>query len=198
MTEWREQLKRLIDDNPDLSMKGVSVRAGLNPSALHDIIKRNQSPSLSNFIAICHALNVRPSEILDAEGFSTISIPVVGYVNSSETWTPAANEAEASIDFEVGGHDTIALEVKGDSMAPVYRHGDVLICHRRYGPHADNLIGLDCVVRTMRGDHVLKILKRGSRPNRFNLKSYNPVIDDIEDVALAWAAPVSWIRRGAR
>ena len=40
--------------------------------------------------------------------------------------------------------------------------------------------------------------RRGSRPNRFSLRSYNAAVDDIEDVALAWVAPVSWIKQGAR
>ena len=35
-------------------------------------------------------------------------------------------------------------------------------------------------------------------PNRFSLRSYNSAVDDIEDVVLAWVAPVSWIKRGAR
>jgi len=60
------------------------------------------------------------------------------------------------------------------------------------------MIDLDCVIRTADGQHYVKILKRGSRPGRFHLKSYNPAEDDIEDVALSWVAPVAWIKRGVR
>ncbi len=40
--------------------------------------------------------------------------------------------------------------------------------------------------------------RRDTRPNHFSLRSYNAAVDDVEGVALAWVAPVSWIKRGAR
>jgi transcriptional regulator with XRE-family HTH domain len=198
--DWRKRLQEIIDGTPGLSMKAVSVRAGLNPSAVHDIIKRGNAPSIESFLAICRALGVSPSQLLEGESRASVTIPIVGFVSAGEGWTSldGATGPEDAIEFELGAHDTIGLEVRGNSMAPVYRNGDFLICFRQFGPNADNCIGRDCVVRTADGRNFVKILKRGSRPGRFNLKSYNPVADDIEDVALAWAAPVAWIKRGGR
>ena len=88
----------------------------------------------------------------------------------------------------------ITIEIRGDSMSPVYRSGDKLIC-RRHLRAFDNLIGLDCAVLTEDGQGYVKILRRGTRPNRYNLKSYNVAQEDIENVKLAWAAPVVWIKR---
>lgn len=199
--DWRTRLKQVIDRTPGLSMKAVSLKAGLGATAIHDILERGSDPKVSTVLAICNALNISPAALLWGDDSATnASIPLVGFVSAGEGWTPidgAAGPYDA-IDFDLGAHDTIGLEVRGDSMAPVYRNGDFLICYRQFGPNADNCIGLDCVIRTADHRHYVKILKRGSRPNRFNLKSYNPVADDIEDVALAWAAPVAWIRRGAR
>lgn len=197
-TKWRERLKAIIDETPGLTMKGLSLKAGLHASTVQSILTRGTAPSVENFLAICQALGVTPAQLLDADEPSKLTIPVVGIVSAGEGWSPMDDDAGQVVDFELGAHDSIAVEVRGDSMAPVYRNGDVLICHRRYGPHADNLIGLDCIVRTASGENYVKILKRGSRPGRFNLKSYNPVVDDVEDVALAWAAPVAWIKRGVR
>ena len=197
--DWRFRLKQLIDETPGLSMKAVSLKAGLSASSVHNMLKRGNAPTIENFLAICAALNVSPSVLLDSEDRATVSIPVVGFVSAGEGWAPIEGATgDQAVAFDLGAHDTIGVEVRGDSMAPVYRNGDVLICSRQFGPNADNCIGLDCVIRTADGRHFVKILKRGSRPGRFNLKSYNPVVDDIEDVALAWAAPVAWIRRGAR
>lgn len=193
-TSWRERLKRLIDETPGLTMKGISVKAGLHPSTVQSIVSKGTSPSIDNFLAICKAAGVRPAALLGDEDLS-LSVPVVGQA-AGEAWTPVDDATHPPIGFELGGHDTIAVRVAGDAMAPAYRDGDTPICHRQFGPHADNLIGCDCVVRTTKGAHYVKILKRGSRPGRFNLKSYNPVVDDIEDVALAWVAPIAWIRRG--
>ncbi len=179
-------------------MKAVSLKAGLSPSAVYDVIQRGHSPSIEKFVAICQVLGVSASELLNNDTRASISIPVVGIVSAGEGWQPIDGATNGdSVVFDIGAHDTISLEVRGDSMAPVYRSGDHLICYRQFGPNADNCLGLDCVVRTADQRHFVKILKRGSRPGRFNLKSYNPVVDDIEDVALAWVAPVAWIRRAA-
>jgi phage repressor protein C with HTH and peptisase S24 domain len=198
--DWRFRLKQLIAETPGLSMKAVSLKAGLPASAVHDILQRGHAPSIDKFISICTALGVSPSQLLEGEVQRSISIPLVGFVSAGEGWTPIddATSADDAISFDLGAHDTVGIEVRGDSMAPVYRNGDFLVCYRQFGPNADNCIGLDCVVRTADSRHFVKILKRGSRPGRFNLKSYNPVVDDVEDVALAWVAPVAWIKRGGR
>lgn len=195
---WRQRLKRIIDEAPDLTEVGVSRKAGLSRSTVNDIIKKGTTPSIDNFLAICKAIGVRPSILLEGIEDAKIVIPIVGYVSAGEGWIPVDDHAQDPLEFDLGSHDTIGVEVRGDSMSPVYRDGDTLICYRRFGPNADNLIGQDCVIRTAKGEHYVKILKRGSRPGRFNLKSYNPIMDDVEDVALAWAAPISWIRRGGR
>ncbi len=196
--DWRTRLKTIIDETPGLTMKSLSLRAGLGATALHDILRRGTSPSVDTLVAVAKVLGIKPSQLIDGDENIKLTIPVVGIVSAGEGWTPVDDGVDGNVEFELGAHDTIAVEVRGDSMAPVYRNGDMLICHRRFGPNADNLIGLDCVIRTAKGDNFVKILKRGSRPNRFNLKSYNPVVDDIEEVALAWVAPVAWIKRGAR
>lgn len=153
-------------------------------------------PTIDNFLAICKGLGVSPSQLLEEGESFAPSIAVVGYVSGGEGWTPVdANTAE-TVELDIARVDTIAVEVRGDSMSPVYRSGDKLICQRHYGPHLDNFIGRDCVIQTRDGDHFIKILKRGTKPNRMTLKSYNPLVDDIEDVAIAWAAPVLWVKRG--
>lgn len=178
-------------------MKGLSLKAGLHASTVQSILTKGASPSIDNFLSICEAMGVSPSALLEGE-HSSVSIPLVGLVSAGEGWNPVDGETSDAIEFEVGAHDTIALEVRGDSMSPVYRNGDHLICYRQFGPNADNCIGLDCVLRTADNRNFVKILKRGSRPSRFTLKSYNPLVDDIEDVALQWAAPIAWIKRAAR
>jgi phage repressor protein C with HTH and peptisase S24 domain len=194
---WRTELKRIIDDTPGLSMKGVSLKAGLSESFVRDVINRGADPSAENLAAICSVIGITPYDLQSGSEPVKRVIPVVGIVSAGEGWTNV-DDGTDTVEFELGPHDSIAIEVRGDSMVPVYRSGDTLICHRQFGPHADNLIGLDCVVRTADGRNFVKILRRGTRPGRFNLRSYNSAVDDIEDVALAWVAPVAWIKRGRR
>jgi phage repressor protein C with HTH and peptisase S24 domain len=196
-TTWRERLKTIIDETPGLTMKSVSQKAGLSSSTVHSIIANGASPSVDNFIKICAAINVEPTQLLGGERL-TISIPVVGFVSAGEGWTSVDDGGQDAVEFDLGTGDCVAVEVRGDSMVPVYRNGDTLICNRQYGPNADNLIGLDCVIRTADGRNYVKILRRGSQPGRFNLRSYNSSVDDIENVALAWVAPVAWIKRSRK
>ena len=194
MTEdWRHEFRKaLADSTLGLTMKSISLQARLSHSALYDILVKGQDPSISNFIALANAAGLSPGRLLD-EKFG-LKVPIIGVVASTEHWTPSA--PQQSLQFDIGDHDVIGLEVRGDAMYPVYRDGDVLICHRRHGQFAHDLIGLDCAVQTVGGSTYVKILKPGSKPGAFNLKSYSPHIDDIEDVTLEWAASIAWVRRG--
>jgi phage repressor protein C with HTH and peptisase S24 domain len=193
-TPWRKQLQLLMKER-GLAVTVLSKRAGLDRSSLSKILK-GTDPTIDSFLAICKELGVSPSQILEEGESFAPSIALVGFASGGEGWTPIEGSTNDTVDFDIAQRDTIAIEVRGDSMSPVYRSGDTLICQRHYGPHLDNFIGRDCVIQTKNGDHYIKIMKRGSRPNRMTLKSYNPLVDDIEDVAVAWAAPVVWVRRG--
>lgn len=193
-SDWRQRLQMLIDER-GIAVTRLSVQAGMDRSTLGKILA-GSDPTIDNFLSICKQLGISPSQLLeDGESFAP-SITLVGYVSGGEGWTPIEGSTTESVEFDIARSDVIAVEVRGDSMSPVYRNGDKLICQRHFGPFLDNLIGRDCVIQTKDGQHFVKILKRGSRPNRMTLKSYNPLVDDIEDVSIAWAAPVLWVKRG--
>jgi lambda repressor-like predicted transcriptional regulator len=201
MADWRDRLRSVIKERPDLSMKSLSLRAGLSESAVRDALMRGRVPSIDAFLAIATASGVSAGWLLQGDERFRIEVPLVGFVSGGEGWTPFPEQSTAhpqdKVEFELGDHDVIAIEVRGNSMAPVYRDRDRLFCQRRTANFAHNLIGQDCVLRTAEGEHFIKILQKSSKTGRFNLRSYNPVFKDIEDVALEWAAPVIWIRRGA-
>jgi len=181
-------------------MKSLSRAAGLSESAVRDVLNRGSDPTVDTFLAIAAAAGVSPGWLLHGDERFRIAVPLVGHASGGEGWTPFPEPATArdTVQFELGDHDVIAIEVRGDSMAPVYRNRDRLFCQRRRAAFADNLIGQDCVLRTADGECYIKILQKGSHRGRFNLRSYNPVFKDVENVVLDWAAPISWIRRGTR
>lgn len=202
MDPWRKRLKELIEERPDLSMKRLSLDAGLSESAVRDIVNRGSTPTVDTFCAIAKAAGVSPAWLLQGDERFHAKIPLLGIASGGEGWTPlegpAARRAHDVVEFDMSNVDTFAIEVRGDSMSPVYRNHDQLFCRRHVGAGVDNLIGSDCVVRTAGGDNYIKILARGSRLGVYNLRSYNPVFQDVENVQLEWAAPIVWIRRGAR
>lgn len=88
-----------------------------------------------------------------------------------------------------------AVEVRGDSMKPVYQSGDYLFIRRTVSWSLGQLIGRDCVVETERGRVYVKSVKRGSKPGHVDLISYLDGVEPFLDVVLKWGAPVEWIMR---
>jgi len=181
-----------------LNMKSLSRRAGLNAGYVSEMLAKGVTPTVEVFLALAEAAGASPQWLLQGEDHATVKLPIIGVVTSAEAWTPTVDAKRNPFELDVRGYDMVAIEVRGDAMAPVYRDQDMLVCQRRSGKFLQNLVGLDCVVETTKGERYLKILQKGSRSNLYTLRSYSPAVKDVENVAIAWAAPVIWIRRGGR
>lgn len=147
-------------------------------------IKLDQVPRLAA------ALRVDPDEIL-ADARPTVA--VVGYIGAGAEIYPVDDHAKGDGLREVhcpAGMDprrTVAVEIRGDSMAPI-EDGWLAFYTRDpdYGP--SDFLGHLCVVKLADGRMLLKSVRRGYAPNRFNLLSTNAAM--IEDAEIEWAAPV--------
>jgi len=192
--DWRKRLRDLIEGTPGLDMKSLSRKAGLNDAYIAQMYSKPSTPTVDVFLKIAAAAGVSATWLLTGEEDSPLQIPVLGKVNG-EAWSPVQG---MTVEPTLRDFDLVSFMVEGDAMAAGgYRNGDLLICQRTLGKNASNLVGQDCVVETADGERFLKILQRGPRPNVYNLRSYNPAVKDIEGVAIAWAAPVHWIKRAA-
>ena len=82
-----------------------------------------------------------------------------------------------------------ALEVSGDSMLPLYRHGDVVIV----SPSAACRPGDRVVVRTRDGEVMAKVLARRS-PDGLELSSLNPAhpLRIVGTGEVEWMARIIW------
>lgn len=83
-----------------------------------------------------------------------------------------------------------AVEVKGESMWPLFEDGTLLYYSRQVPP--DEMLGKRGVFRLEDGRMLVKSLRKGSERGLYTLVSLNA--PDIEDVALQWAAPIDWIK----
>lgn len=86
--------------------------------------------------------------------------------------------------------ETTAVEVRGDSMLPLYREGAILYYSKQLDPAT--LLGEMCVVKLEDERVMVKTIRRGSGRALYTLVSLNA--PDIEDVGLQWAAPIDWIK----
>jgi SOS-response transcriptional repressor LexA len=196
MQDWRKTIVHLMRER-GLNMKQLSRLAGRGETFVRDVLDYEKDPRLSNVMALADALGVSVGQLIVGDQPDFQSIPIIGRVAAGEGWN-AVNDRLGEIELRVEGGEPVALEVSGDSMKPVYRNGDLLIGAKRAGTTADNLIGLDCIVLTEDGDKYVKFLARGSVRGKFHLRSYNPAQKDVENVKLAWAAPIIWVRRTQR
>ena len=129
-----------------------------------------------------------------------LTVPVIGIIGLGEevTFAPeaagnAAGLEQVEVPPQVAAAGLVALRIRGNAMRPL-RDGWILY----YNP-TDNVgedcIGELCVAETITGQCLVKELRRGSRPGRFTLLSWNANVDPLEDQVLRWAAPVVAIRR---
>lgn len=86
---------------------------------------------------------------------------------------------------------TVAVRVRGDSMRPAYKDGDLLYYDQQANGDLSHLIGADCVVRLTDGRMFVKELRRNG--NGYWLHSHNA--DPMLDVVIDWAAKVKWVHK---
>ena len=91
-----------------------------------------------------------------------------------------------------GGSDTVAVEVRGDSMSGVLDNGWIVYYDRRSDPPTPDMLGKLCVLGLEDGRTLVKRLVKAGANGSFDLYSVNapPMLDRH----VVWAAPVVWIK----
>jgi DNA-binding transcriptional regulator YiaG len=91
--------------------------------------------------------------------------------------------------------------VTDDGMEPRFIKGEYVAGPKYNSDAMEKLIGLDCIIHTKEGDVLLRTLKQGDLPGRYNLVCRNlnakvgkPILYNVEILS---AAPVIWARRMA-
>lgn len=135
---------------------------------------------------------------LSAKTTMKSSIPLLGFAQAGkhgyfdEDGYPVG-DAWDQIQFPETGIDrenNYALEVSGDSMAPLYRDGDILIV----SPSASIRRGDRIIVRTEKGEVLVKEVAR-QNAKKLELKSLNPSHEDLTYTSqeISWTARILWV-----
>jgi repressor LexA len=125
------------------------------------------------------------------------TVPLVGFVGAAaEIFSIDDHEKGAGreeVDRPQGASSsTVAVRVRGDSMRPTYKDGDMLYYDFQANGDLDHLIGHDCVVKLADGRALVKELRKNSAG--YWLHSHNA--DPMIGVSIEWAAKVKWVRKG--
>jgi hypothetical protein len=203
MLRWRKRLGDTVEaikasGGPDT--KALSKRAKLSGGYVHAVLKQGRTPSIDNFVKIAKVCGVEPCWLLFGDHCFRMQFPVIGRARQKESWRPANRDNARKVICAAGpaAVDIVAIEVFGDSNAPAYRNQDILFCKRHAGPDLQRVIlGRDCVLRTQTGEYFIKQVLKGQKPGTFTLRSVShPVVKDLKNIAVEWAAPIVWIKRG--
>lgn len=187
------------------SLRGYSLQkladmTNYAPQYLQKIETGERRFNEDNIKIIAKALACSPSDLMEQNNVA--AIPLVGYVGAGTTLR-CENIMDDPVDWidpltlgftnlPVG---TFLIEVKGKSMYPAADDGDYLICHDndiKRGDKIRELIDRRVAVVTKDGLSFFKILKQGTKKDRFHLLSFNtPEI--IENVEIKCALPIRHI-----
>jgi phage repressor protein C with HTH and peptisase S24 domain len=177
-------------------MKRLSTEAGLNATYVRDALDRprQKEPSRDIFKALARAARVPLSTFYPEEPREAHLVPVVGHVQAGfeAVLTGAGQGPFDWVDPPPrASPKTVAVRVRGDSMAGMFDDKAILYYDDRRDPPTADLIGRLCIIGLTDGRVLVKKLRRGTRRGLWNLHSTNAEV--IEDQKVEWAAAVTFI-----
>lgn len=193
----RRALKNFMQER-GLKAYPWAKRAHVSGSAIYNFLKGASDSLRRDVVEKLAAAEGVPPGALFGEAYGSRKVRVVNYIGAGAQVFPIDDHAMGggmySVDApleEESPDDLVGLEVRGDSMRPL-KDGWVVMYKRTHNGVTADCIGQICVVSLEDGRMYVKELRLGYVPGTYNLVSWN--LDPIENVKVAWAAKVAWIR----
>ena len=188
-----------------MSVSGLAKQAGLDPTTFNKSKRQSVDgkprwPSTESLSKVLNVMRISFDDFATLVSLSSgrtagLSVPVIGLAQAgSDGFFDDAGFPVGSGWDEVripglSDENVYALEISGDSMAPVLRAGDrVLIA-----PNEEVRKGDRVVVKTISGEVMAKELKSITK-TRVELISINPDYEDrtFDRLELVWIARIVW------
>lgn len=187
-----------------LSASGLAKSAGLDPTAFNKSKRvtaegRPRWPSTESLARVLEATGASLDEfVMLVEGKLAPrqrAVPLIGLAQAGgggyfdDAGFPVGGGWDEVSFPEVNDENAYALEVAGDSMAPVFRDGDVIVV----SPAASVRRGDRVVVKTMTGEVMAKVLARRTAKS-VELASLNPAYETrvLKPDEILWMARIIW------
>ena len=187
--------------NMELRLKQIRVERGITQQEMADALDIT-TVQISRFESGARRTNTEFLEnaakflgVAVSDLFVKRQINVVGYIGAGAEFYAIDDHAKGAgidtIDSPPGcPPNAVAVQVRGESMMPVYFDGDILIYSDRRND-IDTFINTRCVVGLADGRVLVKIVRRGQE-GLYTLSSFNSGL--IEDVAIDWCAKIEWVQ----
>ena len=201
ISQRKAALKAFLAANPGLKKAPWEKASGLSEGTVRGFLNRANTMTDDTYEKLAAGAaeilgrDVKAAE-LRGEAPSDAKVPVRSYVGAGGE--VIAIEDQEPIDWvpaPPGMENAEATEVRGNSMRPLYHDGDLLFHIRRIDIDLGEYEGEVVVTQVKDGGRLVKILKPGSRRNRFTLESVNQAFDPIHDQQLDWIGPIEWVHK---
>jgi phage repressor protein C with HTH and peptisase S24 domain len=188
-----------------LTPSGLARKAGLDPTTFNRSKRetpegRQRWPSTESIAKVLQATGASLDEFMalisdNSAASRRHTRPLIGLAQAGEGgffddagFAVGAGWDEIDVLADADEH-SYALEISGDSMAPLYRDGDIVIV----SPAAPIRRGDRVVVKTTAGEIMAKELKRQTARS-IELRSINPAYPDrvIPREEVSWMARILW------
>lgn len=189
-----------------LSVSGLARAAGLDPTAFNKSKRitaegRPRWPGTESLARALDATGASLDEFLMlVEGGAALNarqrhVPLIGFAQAGrggffdDAGFPVGGGWEEVAFPDLADEHAYALEIAGDSMAPVYRDGDIIIV----SPAASIRRGDRVVVKTVTGEVTAKVLARRT-VRSVELHSLNPAYEArlLRSEDILWMARIIW------
>ncbi|MBY6240253.1 helix-turn-helix transcriptional regulator [Methylosinus sp. Sm6] len=194
-----------LGDRYGLTPSGLARKAGLDPTTFNRSKRQTADghlrwPSTESIAKVLQATGAGLDEfmaLVASKGAKPMrsSRPLIGLAQAGvggffddAGFATGAGWEEIDVLADADEH-SYALEISGDSMAPLYRDGDIVIV----SPSAPVRRGDRVVVKTTSGEILAKELKRQTAKT-VELKSFNPDFPDrvLPKEEVSWMARILW------
>lgn len=187
-------LIREIRKAAGLTLEDLADKAGISRSYLNELELGGKTINALRLEQVAKALGVEPEDLFAR---TARPIAVAGRVGAGariplvDAFAKGEGLFSVACPPQLPPNGMVAVEVEGDSMAPMYQPGHILFYSRTtHEGTLDTDIGLPCIVEDANGDVWVKQVKRGTSPGLFHLISLNPLAESAWDQRIRWAARV--------
>lgn len=140
-------------------------------------------------------LDTTSASLLLLKSTEKFSVPLGGKIVGGGAIDVSTEQDEPGVEYEIElsvrvPDATVAYQVVGESMMPVYRP-DTVIITRAHTQNIEPLVGKELAVATVEHGRMLKVVHHGSKPGHYDLESFNATT--MRDVRLEWVARIAAI-----
>lgn len=182
------------------SLRGIAIDAGVSYDQLKGLMQgKARSTNFDDGVKVAASFGVSVEDFLAGNLVHVgPSVAVAGRVGAGamvdlvDAFVKGDGLYRVAVPDGLSPRGIVAVEVEGDSMAPIYQPGSILFYSRDTVGVPTEAIGRICVCEDTRGNAWVKVVRIGREEGTFSLISLNPESDNMHGVRLAWAAPVKF------